>query len=251
MSLYLTEIGIEHERVFMDTGWEHAATYDYLRGELSRVLGPIREIRGEYDMVSLLRKKAMFPSRLRRFCTTELKIRPMIDYLSSLDCDVVNAVGIRAAESGARAKLAEREYSDAFDCEVWRPILSWPEQAVIDIHHRHGLMPNPLYLKGASRVGCWPCINARKREVRLLADIDPDRVAVIRGMEEELTARAGAPRTWFHAHEPGALRPVNIDTAIEWARTDRGGRQYPLFDLEEPGCVRWGLCGADDSPEAA
>ena len=28
MSLWLTEQGIEHDRVFLDTGWEHADTYD-------------------------------------------------------------------------------------------------------------------------------------------------------------------------------------------------------------------------------
>jgi hypothetical protein len=37
MSLHLRERGIEHRRVFMDTGWEAGETYDYLRGELTRV----------------------------------------------------------------------------------------------------------------------------------------------------------------------------------------------------------------------
>ena len=35
MSLYLCEVGVAHERVFMDTGWEHRITYEYLRGELT------------------------------------------------------------------------------------------------------------------------------------------------------------------------------------------------------------------------
>ena len=39
MSLYLTEHGIEHERVFLDTGWEHDLTYEYLREDLPRALG--------------------------------------------------------------------------------------------------------------------------------------------------------------------------------------------------------------------
>lgn len=41
MSLYLHELGIEHERVFLDTGWESPITYEYLRGELPKVIGPI------------------------------------------------------------------------------------------------------------------------------------------------------------------------------------------------------------------
>ena len=31
LSLWLTENGVEHRRVFADTGWEHASTYEYLR----------------------------------------------------------------------------------------------------------------------------------------------------------------------------------------------------------------------------
>lgn len=66
MSLYLTELGIEHERVFCDTGWEHPVTYEYLRGELTAKIGPITEIRGDLLMPDLVRKKGMFPSRTRR-----------------------------------------------------------------------------------------------------------------------------------------------------------------------------------------
>jgi hypothetical protein len=73
MSFWLTEQGIEHDRVFCDTGWEHTKTYDYLRGELTSVIGPIVEIRGDLLMPDLVRKKGMFPSRTRRFCTEELK----------------------------------------------------------------------------------------------------------------------------------------------------------------------------------
>ncbi len=124
MSLYLLDLEIEHRRVFMDTGWEHAATYEYLRGELTRMIGPIEEIRSEglfdasYEypfgtegggMEALIRKKAMFPSRQRRFCTQELKVKPMLRYIAALDEDVVNTVGIRAAESQSRATMAEWE----------------------------------------------------------------------------------------------------------------------------------------------
>jgi 3'-phosphoadenosine 5'-phosphosulfate sulfotransferase (PAPS reductase)/FAD synthetase len=184
MSLWLKEQGIDHDRVFMDTGWEHPKTYEYLRGELSRVIGPITEIRGPRLMTDLIRHKGMFPSKRRRFCTQELKVFPMQRHLAALveaGADVVNAVGIRRAESEARSKLEEWEWSDGFDCETWRPLLLWSEADVIDIHKRHGLPPNPLYLLGASRVGCWPCIYARKAEIRLIADIDPERIDQIRG----------------------------------------------------------------------
>jgi len=275
MSLWLTEQGVDHDRVFMDTGWEHPATYDYLRGPLTAKLGPIVELRAPLLMEDLIRKKGMFPSRTRRFCTQELKIRPMQRYLKERQAagdDVINAVGVRADESEARRRLREWEWQEGFDCEVWRPILLWSEQQVIDIHKRHGLHPNPLYLLGASRVGCWPCIHARKAEIRLIADKDPERVVRLRLLEEEVgvAAQARAVRdgkelktlpTWFQnptsragedGHRDGSC--WSIDRVVEWSRTARGGRQFELFAPSyEEGCMRWGLCeqAAKSSAEVA
>jgi 3'-phosphoadenosine 5'-phosphosulfate sulfotransferase (PAPS reductase)/FAD synthetase len=281
MSLHLTELGIEHDRVFMDTGWESPETYDYLRGELTRVIGPIVEIRGPLQMEDLIRKKGMFPSRARRFCTTTLKVEPMIAHLATIDDDVINAVGIRRAESEARSKMAEWEWSDGFDCEVWRPLLHWSDQQVVDAHKRHGLAPNPLYLKGARRVGCWPCIHSRKSEIKLISEIDPARIDRVRRLETEVQGTQELRRSKRLAlfHEKGAdgmgaadrsgllddsgnVKPLllssffqaarreetghwPIDRAVEWSKTIHGGteedRQQDMFGGSE-GCMRWGLC---------
>lgn len=212
-------------------------------------------------MADLCRYKGMFPARTKRFCTQELKVYPAQAYLNQLQDrigDLVNAVGIRAAESSARAKMPDWEWSDGFDCEVWRPLLQWSEQDVIDIHKRHGLIPNHLYLRGHSRVGCWPCIFARKSEIRLLAE-DSMRVVLIRSLEQEIgemarsrLARRGetfdslgyATPTFFQTDIPGAHSSmVQIDDVIAWSKTTQGGRQYELFaSAVEEGCVRWGLC---------
>jgi hypothetical protein len=174
--------------------------------------------------------------------------------MRSLDGEVVNAIGIRAAESAARAKLSAWEYQPGFDCDVWRPLLNWTEQDVIDIHQRHGLEPNPLYLRGAERVGCWPCIFSRKREIALVADLTPERIEEIAQLEAELGDGAeermvddGKSRnrpTFFHpkGHEPERNDFVPIERVVEWARTGRGGKQMLMFDVEPAGCVRWGLC---------
>ena len=263
-SLYLKELGVEHERVFMDTGWESDDTYRYIDEVLEPHLGPVVRIESAKfpgGMLPLLRHKAMFPSRLRRFCTSELKVLPIVKYMNAIEDggeSVVNVIGIRAAESSARANLPEWEVMDGQDIDIWRPILRWTTDQVIEIHKRHGLAPNPMYLKGASRVGCWPCVFARKREIRLLADLDPKRVDVIRQLEIELTEEArnrseakgeplNYPRTFFHSHTIGKRNelPVNIDTVIEWARTGHGGKQLLLIETEPPGCVRWGMCEAN------
>jgi 3'-phosphoadenosine 5'-phosphosulfate sulfotransferase (PAPS reductase)/FAD synthetase len=229
MSLHLAELGIEHRRVFLDTGWEHPLSYHYVlrrpearaaiarvrprwteeevelfldrqdaalgEAPLQRALGPIEVLRGERQMADLIRAKGMFPSRVRRFCTEELKVEPMVAHLRVLMDEgraVVNAIGIRHGESAARALTLEWDSSGRFGCDVWSPLTRWTLDDVIAIHRRHDLRPNPLYLLGASRVGCWPCIFARKAELRLIADTDPEQIDTLRDLEAEIATKARA-----------------------------------------------------------
>lgn len=255
LSLWLTEQGIEHDRVFMDTGWEHELTYEYLRGPLTKAIGPITEIRGEDSFAELARKKGMFPSRLGRFCTSELKIKPIKRYLADMPRPLVNAVGVRAGESFSRSRLPEWEWTDWLDAWTWRPLIEWSEQDVIDIHTKHQLSPNPLYLKGARRVGCWPCIFARKSEIRLVSELSPERIEEIRQLEAEVGEAArlryekrGETFESLGYHPPAMFHgkrgegPIPIDKVVEWSHTARGGKQMLLLDRDPPGCMRWGLC---------
>ena len=69
--------------VFCDTGWEHPLTYKYIE-EVQEQLGlnlitvKSKKFNG---MVDLTKKKSRWPSSQRRFCTSELKTIPMIDYI--------------------------------------------------------------------------------------------------------------------------------------------------------------------------
>ncbi len=269
MCLYLKEQGIEYRALHFDTGWEHPATVEYLRDVLPRYIGPIEvhsrepeldEEREAYALeleellgwrspfVRWTLKRGMFPSRTRRFCTQELKIFTVRDVMKAeheAGRLPVNVVGIRATESRARAKLPERELSTTLDCMVWRPLIAWTERDVIDIHHRHGVPPNPLYLRGSRRVGCWPCIHASKADLRLLDDA---RIAIIERLE---TILAGiSPKvcpTFYQA--PSVLAAegpkVSIRRMVEWGKTARGGReldrQQALPGMND-GCLRWGMC---------
>lgn len=247
MSLWLHENGVEHQRVFMDTRWEHEWLYEYLRGPLTAAIGPITELSGPRGMVELCRWKQALPARLRRWCTGELKGKPVQEYLATIP-NAINAVGIRAEESRDRAKF--NEWEDAGDyAEVWRPLLRWTEADVIEIHQRHGLKPCRLYTDlGEPRVGCWPCIFATKLQIRSVANNTPERIDEIRTLEAELTTSAQArnpdahPRTWFHSHVTGESVP--IDEVVRWSRTAYGGRQPELFAANpaDAGCARWGLC---------
>jgi 3'-phosphoadenosine 5'-phosphosulfate sulfotransferase (PAPS reductase)/FAD synthetase len=264
--LALREADIETRYVFADTQWEHPAVYEYLE-TLERVLGiTISRVGAEGGMRGRVTHYAAFPSRVQRWCTRELKLRPIWAYHAELDPEgpSVNAVGIRAAESRARAKLGplEIEAPPGYGGRamwVWRPLLDWTVSDVIDIHRRHSVPLNPLYRQGHDRVGCWPCIFSRKSELALLPD---DRVAEIEALEQDVTVereRRNAERpgrytteraTLFQGRPPVLPEAPSIRDVVSWARTARGGRQLQLIQPEpEGGCTRWGVC--DGIPKAA
>ena len=259
MVLHMLERGLSWEQmdmIYMDTGWEHASTYKYLdylesffdqKIKRLKLSVPVKEDHIEFvsyiecrlgfesPFVRMVLKKQFFSSRILKWCTAELKLKPFIKYISDLDDDYVDLVGIRREESLKRSKYPEWEWSETFDCWVWRPLIDWTETDVIAIHNRNGLLPNSLYLNGQSRVGCWPCIFAKKKE---LSKLDDERISIIRDLEEYMMNLKDKEMNFFQCRKTGGP----IDKVIEWSKTARGGRQMPLFNLEPPTCEKWGLC---------
>lgn len=208
--------------------------------------------------------KRRFPSRKAQFCTDHLKLRPTQKWIKArmLEGHTIVAIsGVRADESEARKNLPEREWSDMFACEVWRPLLRWTIEDVYAISHKYGLPLNPLYGMGAKRVGCFPCVNCGKREIKIVAKHRPEKIAEIESWEK----RVGQNRSYmgyssfFPAKTvtaPFRLGPyknkdgedcwyTTIRNVVSWAKTARGGRQYELqFDEDtHSACsARYGQC---------
>lgn len=191
VALLLERNGIPFRTVFMDTGWEHPAVYAYLSDVLEPRFGTIERLKSEKypgGMVDLVRSKGVFPSRTMRFCTEKLKWEPLKAFFDAFDDGApVNVVGIRRGESKARSKMLRWEWDASLDAMVWRPLVDHSFDDVIAMHQIAQLEPNQLYLDGASRVGCFPCIFARKREVATVARLWPGRIDEIRALEAELT----------------------------------------------------------------
>ena len=181
--------------VFCDTGWEHPDTYKHVNDVCLQMGVRLITLKSKYDFVSLAVHKKRFPSTNARFCTSELKMKPMIDYVLSLKESCIIIQGIRAGESTARAAMEEecmyfksyfqpnkkgrtenyrskdvKEWCSQFDASVLRPIFKWSAQQVIDCILDAGQKPNPLYYRGFSRVGCFPCIMCRHKEIELIAN---------------------------------------------------------------------------------
>lgn len=95
------------EAVFCDTGWEHPDTYQHIHDVCKQLNVKLVVLKSQKytDFVDMSIKRSRFPSSQRRFCTYELKIKPMIDYILSLTEPCLIIQGIRAKESEERAKL--------------------------------------------------------------------------------------------------------------------------------------------------
>ena len=202
-----------------------------------------------------------FPSPHARFCTDYLKIRPIRSqvYQPVWDAGQVprSWQGVRRQESRARAQLDDRapwsfKKSDPPVMTI-RPLLEWVLADVWAIHKRHGIEPNPLYREGASRVGCGPCIYAKKGEVRMIDRLFPEAIERIREWEA-LVALVGkrepSVATFFSAKDiPGLEGSITtnthgIDAKVRWSKTAWGGKQFDMFEQSEimGSCAMIGLC---------
>lgn len=286
--------------VHADTGWEREETDHYVRELLPAALGRPIEIvsdcpdldadgelvartcerllgKGRSAYVRWIIKKSAFSARTMKWCTEYLKVQPLQQYMRDNGGRFVNCVGVRAQESRKRAGQAKWDIdgerkAGGLIYPVWRPLIDWSEAEVIAYHHDHDLPINPLYIQGASRVGCWPCINSRKHEIAQVARTDAARVEVIRILERFMTWRAleraaskGEPITHpdgterFRAYfqnpenkkhtkeaEAAGLDPADVVRAqakigdvIRWATNDGPDVEAASWEVS---CSKWGYC---------
>lgn len=281
---------------FCDTNNEDPLTYaflDLLRTIIAPV--PIRVLSPERDFWELAAWKGRFPSTKARFCTQHLKIIPTraeVQRLLQESSRVLVINGVRRSEGHTgnnRAAALEWEH----DLEGWgtwihRPIVEWTIEQVWAIHKRHiplddvialvwadptmaeetkfhlttkmaerGIPDNPLYTMGASRVGCFPCINSRKAEIRAMDKYRPERIEFIEHEELSFTDTRQGISTFFRRNTtPPRWRSRKVVTVagevvtvptirdvVEWSKTSRGGKQYEMdFDLPASACDIGGMC---------
>ena len=212
--------------------------------------------------------KTRFPSAKARFCTEELKVRPIAEQvyrpLFAQGKTIISWQGVRADESFARSTLPKfQSINDLKEAQgrlyAYRPMLELTREDVFAIHRRHGLEPNPLYAMGMNRVGCMPCIMCKKGEMRAIAKRFPqhvDRIALWEEIVTEVSKRGCA--TFFpviddplyqldiaSGHDVD-VKKHGIRARVEWSKTSHGGRQYDMLldaaDAFGTACDQWGAC---------
>lgn len=279
--------------VFADTGHEHQQTYEYI-DYLSENVFPIRVIKADFSeqiarkrefvatkwreqgvpetkveqalavlhptgnpFLDLCLWKGRFASTKARFCSEELKRNPVIEQvlmpLLEQGLHVWSWQGVRADESLARRDLPEFEDvgGGLFN---YRPILKWTAQDCFDMHKKHGVKHNPLYEQGMGRVGCMPCIHARKDELLEISKRFPEEIERVAQWERLVSQASKLNYTTFFGplglekgEKPSeeTFNKCQIYERIEWAKTSRGGTQYDMLRVQDDGplCSSiYGLC---------
>jgi 3'-phosphoadenosine 5'-phosphosulfate sulfotransferase (PAPS reductase)/FAD synthetase len=244
---------IEAKREYVKTKW---AEKGVPQNVIDRALAAL--VPSGNPFLDLCIWKGRFPSTKARFCSEELKHNPINDQVVIPALDRFNEVrswqGVRADESPSRARLEEEEDHPQRDGLVtYRPILKWTVDDVFAMHRKHGINPNPLYKLGMGRVGCMPCIHARKDELREIFARFPEVIDRIREWEAAVSAACKRQQSTFFSHDktPGdhladiTLPMPGIDVVVEWSKTSRGGKQYDMLacSMDAPMCSSiYGLC---------
>ena len=159
---------------------EQAAAYGLRFEVVRRSLG---------DLLDQIEARGMFPSAQARYCTSDQKTSQVAKLMTTLAAThraagglvpvrILNALGIRAQESPARAKKAAFGRDGATNgrrvVDRWLPIFAWTETEVWDTIRRSGLRHHPAYDAGMPRLSCVFCVLAGRRELTLAARLNPD-----------------------------------------------------------------------------
>ena len=203
---------------YSDTGW--AADWWPARVEQAeawvRELGfqPVR-ISSE-GMKGLVKRKKGWPrggGGKFQFCTAALKEEPALRWLAANDQsgEVCCLTGVRREESENRSDAPEwvEESPRHGGRQLWQPLVMHTEAMRDELVAR-----TPMPLLPFRSKECYPCVNARKGELRLLDDTARGRV---RGIEAEAGINSkGNARVMFSPKRHGGA--VGIDAVVEDAK---------------------------------
>lgn len=224
---------LDLEYFFTDTGKELPEVYSFL-DKLEGFLGkPIQRLNPDRDFDFWLDEYGNFlPSPRTRWCTRQLKLRPLEHWLKAdLEAGTVvhSYVAIRADEPSR-----EGYQSTHPNMRVHFPLrdAGIDRAGVLEILDQSDV-GEPAYYQWRSRSGCTFCFYQQKIEWVRLSENHPDRFA--EAVDYEKTAlRDGSPFTWSQGEslteliEPTRVAAIKADYEKRRERLRRNRRINPL-----------------------
>ncbi|MFF8696307.1 phosphoadenosine phosphosulfate reductase family protein [Streptomyces sp. NPDC015144] len=216
------------------------------------------EARGRGEDPATAKVAPAWPSSAARWCTPDAKRGPirtlytrLVDELGDLGRPVLilECIGQRAAESTARAQLAEVEVNRGASngkrhVTTWRPIHAWSDRTVWAEIARSRLPYHPAYDWGNRRLSCVFCVlgcnsdlvNGARRVPELAAAYARTEVVVGADFKKGLSMREIIRRAQAleEAEGPAARPPAGTAMALhigQAAATKYRVRQVALYGL--------------------
>ncbi len=239
LAIYLRDKVPDLTYFFCDTGAELPETYEYL-ARLEAYFGrPIVRLNSGRDFDHWLDVfRGALPSATMRWCTRQMKIKPLEDWVADEfgDDQVISYVAIRADEPQREGYLSTRS-----NIAVKYPFRedNIDKEGVFKILQDSGV-GLPAYYEWRTRSGCYFCFFQRKAEWVGLADRHPDLFARAVEYEEKANRNHGSygsanPYTWA----PNEALPVLLERKDEvlakheeaLAREKRKRRNLPLLQV--------------------
>lgn len=225
--------------VHQNTGYDHPDTYRQIE-QMEQFYGvAIQHTTNRYGgMFGFLEHAQYFPNSAARGCTQRLKQEPFAEWLDANGFNSGNAeiwFGMRSDESANR----EEKYGALSPDDLWTlgdiaafynegkrkhlgqipvrlPIVDWNTERVFAYIISEGAPLNPLYARGHHRVGCYPCLLARKAEWQAAArdEAGAGHLRRMISLEDEWTQN-GNPRKFIKVHRVWDVRKFLSDAAAD------------------------------------
>lgn len=130
-----------------------------------------------------------WPSSQARYCTSDQKTSQVVKLMTRLAADwrertsetrpmrILNCLGIRAAESCARAKKTPFGPDSASNgrraVDRWLPIFDWSDDKVWETIRRSGVPHHEAYDQGMTRLSCSFCVLSSRDDLTRAARLRP------------------------------------------------------------------------------
>jgi len=177
MALILWELGVDFEYIFCDTGTEFPETYETIRRLVNftgRKLNYLKSKQG--DLFEVIKKRKLMPRFNCRFCTQELKIFPVRDFLLNHHDNYIVATGIRTDEK-KRVK-PDKEFKKVYPLVE----LGLKKADTFKKCQEYDLL-NPIY-QYFTRTSCFACPFKTKEEWLTLLKYYPELYRRAEELEE-------------------------------------------------------------------
>lgn len=169
---------------------------------------------------NMVQRKKGFPMAAcnMSFCTQNLKTFPTLAWLQENDPEkrFECYAGIRREESQHRAKHPEMKCDSLYEYRLRKfPIVHMQEEERNQLVERFGFDVLPH-----GSMECFPCINANRRDLRLLSEY-PDRIALIERLEKKMGYTIkGHPKVMFRPYRH--MGAAGIREVVKWALSEHG-----------------------------